>query len=161
MDVPTEERLQTRKKNKDQHPGEAHFIGRAKRRTRAEMEEYRRELEAKKKEVETNKNAVIKRIAQLESDMATQDKAAGHAHPRSRKGQHVSFLVYSETLLILNITDMREEEDTINIPSDGSIPPPKKKRIAKVSVKPPHAQPQKNSGPFTGVQGIFIMIFFD
>jgi hypothetical protein len=92
MDAP-EERLQTRTKNKEQHPGQIQLAAKAKRRTKAEMEEYRRNEEAKKREVEANKDAVIKRIAQLEDNMTIQDKTggrAGRAHPRNRKG-HVSF----------------------------------------------------------------------
>jgi hypothetical protein len=90
--APTEERLVTRARNKEQRPGRIVMAGRAKRRTRAEIEEEKRVQEAKKKEVEMKKNAVVERIAQLEGDMAIQDKTVGRAHPRSRKG-HVSSVV--------------------------------------------------------------------
>jgi hypothetical protein len=92
MDAPTEGRLQTRMTNKEQHPGQVTYTasGRAKRRTKAEMEAYRLEQETKKREAKEKKNAVVMRIAQLEGDMAIQDKKSGRAHPRSRKG-HVFF----------------------------------------------------------------------
>ena len=90
MDAPAQERLNTRTKNKEVHPGQIQIDAKVKRRTRAEIEEDKRVQEAKKKEVEMNKNAVIKRIAQLEENMAIQDKTVGRTHPRSRKG-HVLF----------------------------------------------------------------------
>lgn len=90
MDVdPREERVLTRAKNKDQRPGQIELAGRAKRRTRVEIEEEKRVQEAKKKETEMKKKAVIKRITELEDDMAIQDKTVGRSHPRSRKG-HLS-----------------------------------------------------------------------
>ena len=88
------EGLQTRTKNKGQHPGQVDIATKVKRRSRAEMEEYRREQEAKKKEVELKKNAVIERIASLEDEMAMQDKAIGRAHPRSRKGKVLMYFCF-------------------------------------------------------------------
>jgi hypothetical protein len=95
----TEGRIQTRTKNKGQHPGQVDITAKVKRRTRAEMEEYKEEQEEKKRAVEHKKNAVIKRIAQLEGDMASQDKTRGRAHPRYRKGTlHIFYFLLLRTI---------------------------------------------------------------
>lgn len=86
-----QEHLETRSKNKEQRPGQPDQ--KAKRRSRAEMEEYREEQAAKKREAQMKKNAVINRIAQMEDDMATQDRRKGRNHPQSRKGNVMLFLL--------------------------------------------------------------------
>ena len=105
MEAATEGHIQTRTKNKGQHPGQVDITAKVKRRTRAEMEEYKEEQEEKKRAVEHKKNAVIKRIAQLEGDMASQDKTRGRAHPRYRKGITLH-IFYFCCYVLSNITNL-------------------------------------------------------
>lgn len=89
-----QEGLQTRTKNKMQHPGQLE-VPKATRRNKAEMAEFRRGEEEKKNNAQMKKDAVVKRIARLEEDMVTQDQTVGHTHPRSRKGQRYFVATYS------------------------------------------------------------------
>lgn len=141
----TQERLQTRSKNKGQHPGQPQIDAQVKRRSRAEMEEFREEQEAKKREVQIKKNAVINRIAQMEDDMATQDRTKGRNHPRNRKGGHVILL-----LALLRYwskqTDMEDEDHAANNQSDDSVPPQPKK-ICTAKKGKPAPKPRVNGKP--------------
>ena len=86
-----QEHLETCSKNKEQRSGQPDQ--KVKRRSRAKMEEYREEQAAKKREAQMKKNAVINRIAQMEDDMAAQDRRKGHNHPQSQKGNVMLFLL--------------------------------------------------------------------
>jgi capsule polysaccharide export protein KpsE/RkpR len=78
------ERIQTRTKNADQHPGLV--VSKRKRRTRVEMDEYR---EKEKQEAEAHRRAhevKLRKIARLEDNLALKDLQAqeGTASTRPR-----------------------------------------------------------------------------
>jgi hypothetical protein len=165
MDAPTEDRLQTRMTNKEQHPGQVTYTasGRARRQTKDEMEAYRREQEAKKGKP---KQTRTQSSCELHSWKVTwQSKIRNQAMLTLEVRKVMCYFCCCATLWDLKLlidTNMCIEEDrdsghAVNIPSDGSVPPQMKKTVKKgVSVKP--APKPRGKRQVQRRKGIFILI---
>jgi hypothetical protein len=84
MNPSTNTRATTRAKNANQHPGQTAPV--RKRHTKEEMAQDRALEQQKKDEKKRLQTKGIKRIAEIEDQMAVDDANAEDAHPRNQKG---------------------------------------------------------------------------